>query len=110
MTEWPSCASMSTHRKTEIRKEAKKQAREERFIARFQKAVHAKFQKKQPGGISDPVDKWFWIWAIAWSIGIIMTIIAGGAIAGTAIGIIWLAAFVIGSVALILWLVKKFGQ
>lgn len=110
MAEWPASASLSKHERARISKEEKKLHREEKLTARLQKIVQAKFQKKKLGDLGDPVDKWFWIWAITWSLGIILTIIAGGAIAGTAIGIIWLASFVIGSVALILWLVKKFGQ
>jgi hypothetical protein len=110
MTAWAPCPSLAKHKQTRIHKEVRKQHREEKFIARFQKIVQAKFQRKHPGGISDPIDRWFWIWTIGWGLGIIMTIIAGGAIASTALGIVWLASFVIGSVALILWLVKKFGQ
>jgi hypothetical protein len=98
------------------KQEFKKQKKEERLLHRteslmfrFEKAIHAKLQKKSINGISDPVDRYLWIWGISWGIGILITIFAGGAVAATGIGIIWLLAFSVGAVALILWLIKKFG-
>src|SRR5258705_13141209 len=62
------------------------------------------------GSISDPVDKWFWIWVFGWGLGILITIIAGASIASGFLGILWFSLFIIGSVALIIWLIKKFGK
>jgi hypothetical protein len=56
------------------------------------------------------VDKWFWIWAIAWGAGILITVISGASIASGFLGIFWLSLFIIGSVALVIWLIKKFGK
>lgn len=98
------------------KQEFKKQKKEERLfhrvenlMFRFEKAIHAKMQKKSINSISDPVDRWLWIWGISWGAGILITIFAGGAVAATGIGIIWLLAFSVGAVSLILWLIKKFG-
>ena len=98
------------------KQEIKKQKKEERLLhrtesmmLRFEKAIHAKMQKKSINGINDPVDRWFWIWGISWGAGILITLFAGGAVAATGIGILWLLAFSVGAVSLILWLIKKFG-
>jgi hypothetical protein len=102
----------TTHSKQEIKKQKKEErilCRDERMVLRFEKAIHAKMYKKSINGISDPVDRWFWIWGISWGTGILITLFAGGAIAATGIGILWLLAFSIGAVSLILWLIKKFG-
>jgi len=81
----------------------------ENRLDRKTKAFSSKHSKRTLGGFSDPVDKWFWIWAIAWGLGILLTIVTGGSLTGVALGLIWLFAFGLGSVALVLWLVKKFG-
>lgn len=98
------------------KKELKKQKKEERLLhrveslmSRFEKAIHAKMQKKSINGISDPIDRWLYIWGISWGAGILITLFAGGAVAATGIGILWLLAFSVGAVSLILWLIKKFG-
>jgi hypothetical protein len=87
----------------------------EQFLQRIESRLDRKSKvfnsgnsKRTLGGFSDPVDKWFWIWAIAWGVGILLTIVSGGTLTA-ALGIIWLLAFGLGSVALVLWLVKKFG-
>jgi hypothetical protein len=81
----------------------------ENRLGRFNKVLASGKSKSSIGSISDPVDKWFWIWVISWGVGILLTVLFGGALAGVAIGIIWFLAFGLGSVALVLWLVKKFG-
>jgi hypothetical protein len=86
-----------------------KQVRLESRMTRMSKRMSSGRSKHTLGGISDPVDKWFWIWAISWGVGILLTILFAGSLAGAAIGLIWLLAFGVGSVALVLWLVKKFG-
>ncbi len=86
------------------------QVRIENHLSRLQKKLKARNARHPLGGISDPVDEWFWIWVISWGLGILLTIIFAGAMAGAALGILWLLAFGIGSVSLVLWLVKKFGS
>lgn len=81
----------------------------EKRIGRINKIYNSGSSNRPLGGISDPVDKWFWIWVIGWGLGLVLTLLFAGAITGAAIGIIWFLAFGIGSVALVLWLVKKFG-
>jgi hypothetical protein len=74
--------------------------------------IHQLISKKSNatlGGIKDPVDRWFWIWIGSWGLGLILTLILGGSVSSATLGIIWLSAFGLGSVALILWLVKKFS-
>lgn len=98
------------------KQELKKQKKEERVIHRaeslmfrFEKAIYSIKQKKSISGINDPVDRWLWIWGISWGLGILITVFAGGAVAAAGIGILWLLAFGVGAVSLILWLIKKFG-
>jgi len=57
---------------------------------------------------NDPVDKWMWFWIFAWGLGLAASLLAG--IVG--LGFFWFLSsvfFVFGFVALVLWLVKKFG-
>ena len=109
MAEYAHSTPLSKHELKKQKKEERLLHRVESLMLRFEKAIHAKMQKKSINGISDPVDRWLWIWGISWGIGILITIIAGGAVAATGIGIIWLLAFSVGAVSLILWLIKKFG-
>ena len=98
------------------RTELKEIQKEERLLLRFEKKMN-RMQTMFPsgkhqnalGGISDPVDKWFWIWIGTWGIGILITVLFGGGLSSATIGILWLLAFAIGSIALVLWLIKKFG-
>ena len=90
-------------------RENRQRLRNEKLFDKLQKVMHSKMQKKSLGSIHDSTDKWFWIWSISWGVGILLTIIAGGAVAGTFISILWLVAFVVGAGALIMWLIKKFG-
>ncbi|HSF89109.1 MAG TPA: hypothetical protein VLA46_06800 [Saprospiraceae bacterium] len=98
--------------KQELRKQKKEERllqRVEGMIFRFEKVLHTKMQKKSINSISDPIDRWFWIWGISWGTGMLITILAGGGVAAAGVGILWLLAFSVGAVALILWLIKKFG-
>ena len=109
MAEYAHSTPLSKHELKKQKKEERILHRVENLMFRLEKAIHAKMQKSSINGISDPVDRWLWIWGISWGIGILITIIAGGAVAATGIGIIWLLAFSVGAVSLILWLIKKFG-
>ena len=109
MVEYVHSTPLSKHELKKQKKEERILHRAESLMFRLEKAIHAKMQKSSINGISDPVDRWLWIWGISWGIGILITIIAGGAVAATGIGIIWLLAFSVGAVSLILWLIKKFG-
>ncbi len=109
MVEYVHSTPLSKHELKKQKKEERILHRAESLMFRLEKVIHAKMQKKSINGISDPVDRWFWIWGISWGAGILITLFAGGAVAATGIGIIWLLAFSVGAFALILWLIKKFG-
>jgi hypothetical protein len=88
---------------------------EEKHLVRFEdkwKKMQAskKARKHSLNGFSDPVDKWFWIWVIGWGAGILITILSGAGIFSGFLGILWFSLFIIGSVALVIWLIKKFGN
>jgi len=106
-----------------LQKESKqlerKQKRTEKKMARFQKFMSSKKGQKMLGGLDDPVDKFFWYWVIGWGAAIVLSIIAAavtvGSITGGGFGIGyllfligWLAGLA-GTVALVIWLVKKFS-
>lgn len=109
MDEYTNTHPLSRHELKEQKKEERLLHRVESLMLRLERAIHSKMQKKSINGISDPVDRWLWIWGISWGIGILITLFAGGAVAATGIGILWLLAFSVGAVSLILWLIKKFG-
>ncbi len=109
MVEYANTTSLTKQELKKQQKEERLLHRVENLMLRFEKAIHSKMQKKSISGISDPVDRWLWIWGISWGVGILITLFAGGAVAATGIGILWLLAFSIGAVSLILWLIKKFG-
>ena len=92
-----------------LKKEEKFQLRVERFLQRMEQRLQAKKSHRGIDNINDPIDKWFWWWAICWGAGILLSIFAGGAIIGAGIGLFWWLLFAAGSVALVVWLVKKFG-
>lgn len=87
----------------QLLKSEKHQIRTEKRMAWFSNVINkklAKSQKKSLGGLDDPVDKWFWFWAIAW----------GGAIVFSFL--FWpitLLLLIGGTICLILWLVNKAG-
>jgi hypothetical protein len=95
-----------------LRKEEKKQVRMERRVERLEKFMGTKLGQKLLGGLSDPVDKFFWYWVIGWGAGIVFSILAGATLLSGGFSILWLLAYLAylaGSVALIIWLVKKFS-
>ncbi len=93
----------------ELKRNEKRLVRFEHFLSVLNKKSIAKSTKHSAGIFSDPVNKWFWLWVITWGLGIFLLVVSSGGIAGAGIGLIWFLAFGLGSVALILWLVKKFG-
>ena len=92
----------------------KLQREEKRYIQlenKFKKSYTSKHSRNHsPGVFSDPVDKWFWIWVMGWGAGILITIISSASIASGFLGILWFSLFIIGSISLIIWLIKKFGK
>jgi hypothetical protein len=89
--------------------------REENRYTQFEKKFNKLYQRQKSGhhsisNIHDPVDKWFWVWVLGWGAGILITIISGASIASGFLGILWLSLFMIGSIALVIWLIKKFGK
>jgi hypothetical protein len=82
------------------------------------KAKVTKLAKKVAalGGLGHPVDKWFWFWIIGWGAGILLTaliptLVLSGGISGASIGWLFLLlgslAWLFGTVAFVVWLVKK---
>ena len=88
----------------------KEEKRYQKFESRLQKLFAKNAEQHSIGNIHDPVDKWFWVWTIGWGAGILITILSGASIASGFLGILWLSLFIIGSVALVVWLIKKFGN
>lgn len=99
----------STKELKELKKDEKRLVRFEHFFTVMNKKSNEKTSKHSAGIFSDPVNRWFWLWVITWGLGIFLLVVSSGGIAGVGIGLIWFLAFGLGSVALILWLVKKFG-
>lgn len=69
--------------------------------------------------LSDPIERWMWYWIFGWAAGLVLYILAvalatGGIYSGSfgfaaiLATLSWLC-WLFGSVALIIWLVKKFG-
>jgi hypothetical protein len=56
------------------------------------------------GGIDDPVDKWFWYWIIGWGAAIVLSALHSGWIFGVLSGL----AVTFGTVALVIWLIKRY--
>ena len=95
-----------------LKKEEKQQVRMERRMARVEKFMQSKMGQRLLGGLDDPVDKFFWYWIIGWGAGIVLSVLAAATITGGGFGVLWLLAYLAwlaGSVALIVWLVKKFS-
>jgi hypothetical protein len=90
-------------------KEERARLRSERLMSRLEKFLGYANQKKSLTDNSDPAGKWFWIWAVSWGLGILLTIVTGATITGTALGLIWFLSFAIGASALVIWLIKKFA-
>ena len=89
---------------------------------RQQKRMEKRLKKMQKKGIdfSDPVDKWLWFAIFGWGAGIILYVIAsilfvgalyttGGFGIGTLLYYLSYAASLFGSIAFVIWLVKKFS-
>lgn len=78
-----------------------------------EKLTKAAKKLAQIGGLDDPVDKWFWYWIIAWGVAVLIGIIgafaswnvyaAGFSILGTLSYLAW----VFGTVALVIWIIKQ---
>lgn len=95
-----------------LKQEERKQLRMERRMARLEKFMNSKMGQKLLGGLSDPVDKFFWYWVIGWGVGIVFSILAAATLLSGGFSILWLIAYLAylaGSVSLIVWLVKKFS-
>jgi len=108
MADYVADQPVSHHQLRILKKEEKQYTSFERKFSK----LYSRHASRHHGisNIHDPVDKWFWIWAIGWGAGILITVISGASIASGFLGILWLSLFIIGSVALVIWLIKKFGQ
>lgn len=85
--------------------------KEEQQLLRLENKLHklVNANAHHAGLFNDPVNKWFWLWIISWGAGIAITLLSGGTITAGVLGIVWLTSFIVGSIGLIVWLVKKFG-
>ena len=103
----------------EMKKLEKQRKSTEKKMAKFQKFMKSKKGQKMLGGLDDPIDKYFWYWVIGWGAAIVLSILAaaiatGGAFSG-GFGIAWILALIgwlaglAGTVALVIWLIKKFS-
>ena len=109
-----SIKEMAVEQKAE--KELKKPQREENRWLKLEEKINRFLERKNissgeaaVGLLDDPVNKWFWFWIFGWSLGLIITLISGATVTTGFLGILWLLGFVGGSVALVIWLLKKFG-
>ena len=109
MSERSTDQTIITHKGRSDRSGEKIIRRVEKLIERLENNLQSRMEKKSLGNINDPVDKWFWFWGISWGLGIMISIFTAGAVVGTGIGLLWWLLFAIGSVSLVIWLVKKFG-
>lgn len=98
-----------------IQKAEKKQVRTQKRVALVQKML-AKNMAKKAVDFKDPVNKWLWYAVFAWGASIVLWILAAALITGTGFlggGILGLLASLValfGTVAFVIWLVKKFGD
>lgn len=99
---------VSREKLRDLKKEEKQYTTFERKINKLYHSSHS--NRHSINNIHDPVDKWFWVWAIGWGAGILITIISGASIASGFLGILWFSLFIVGSIALVIWLIKKFGK
>lgn len=101
-------------------KAEKKQYRMEKRSAWVMKILERKMakSKKDIGGIDDPVDKWFWYWLLGWGGALVISILfwslagsGAGFYSGTWLifGLLSTLLWIGGTVALIIWLINKFG-
>lgn len=98
-----------------IQKAEKKQVRTQKRIAVVQKFL-AKNMAKKAIDFKDPVNKWLWFGVFGWGAGLVLWIIAaavvtgGGFLGGGFLGLLASLAWLFGTVAFVIWLVKKFGD
>jgi hypothetical protein len=92
----------------QLQKEEKKLVKVESRLNKFFQKVND--HQERFGLFSDPVNKWLWFWIFGWSLGLLITLISGATVTTGFLGILWLVGFVGGSIALVIWLLKKFGN
>ena len=106
-------APIKTH--TEVSTiDAKKADKMEKKLNKLGKKLEKKMAKKQAKvgdtdvDFEDPVDKWMWFWIFGWGAGLVLSILSLATLGGF-LGVLGLLAWTFGTVALIIWLVKKFS-
>jgi hypothetical protein len=87
-------------------KEIKKLEKLEKRIQKKVEKMNAKANAEVD--FDDPVDKWMWFWIFSWGLGLGVAFLDIFISIGI-LGFISSALFLFGFVALVLWLVKKFG-
>ena len=91
-----------------IQKAERKEFRTQKRIAMVQRFMAKKMAKKAID-FQDPVNKWLWFGIFGWGAGLLLWIIAGSVLSG-GIGLLASLCWLFGTVAFVIWLVKKFGN
>ncbi|MEP7268859.1 MAG: hypothetical protein ABI844_14625 [Saprospiraceae bacterium] len=94
-----------------IAKEERKQAKVQKRVAMVQKMMTKNMANKAVD-FHDPVNKWLWFAVFGWGASIVLWILAAALITGGygIIGLLASLAALFGTVAFVIWLVKKFGD
>ena len=99
----------------EIQKIERKQVRTQKRIGMVQKFMTKKMAKNAVD-FQDPVNKWLWFGVFGWGAGLLLWIIAaavvtgGGFLGGGFLGLLASLCWLFGTVAFVIWLVKKVGD
>ncbi len=88
----------------------RQQNKDAKMEARLKKLLSRQQAKRGMDNLGDPTDRWFWLGTGSLTLGILITLIAGGTIGVVGLGIIWLLTFAFGAFSLILWLKKRYGD
>ena len=88
-------------------KQTKRMQKLEKRLEKRIKKMEAKADKADVD-FDDPVDKWMWFWIFSWGLALAAGFVSLFALSGL-FGFISAAFAVFGFIALVLWLVKRFG-
>ena len=102
----------ATSSKALTKAEVRIQKKIERKQRMFKKVIVKKMEKYGDVDFQDPVQKWMWFWIFGWGAGLLLwilswTVLSGGSLGGFGIlGLLGSLAWLFGTVALVVWLVK----
>lgn len=91
-----------------IQKLERKEFKAQKRLAMVQRFMAKKMAHKAID-FQDPVNKWLWFGVFGWGAGLLLWIIAGSVFSG-GIGLLASLCWLFGTVAFVIWLVKKFGN